>query len=1776
MANELRLLTKSRAAIKGTLTRFVTFVDKCSRDNIDAMVSQLESRFDNACTLLDKFNAVQGEIECLDAPDPDTSNAQVADETAEIGEIERGEFEDKYYLAMAKAKFLISWFYKQNAVEEAIHAPLPPSTSSRDAGHGVQNPNVRFPVIELPKFYGDYSKWGQFRDMFTSLVHNDPSLDNVKKFYYLVSCVKGDAAKIIENIEVTCENYDIAFNLLKSRYQNKYIIIKNHVSALLDGPSVNIKELHISLRNLTDNLQKNIRSLKSLGEPVENWDTLLFHVIAKKLDSVSQREWESQLISAETNNKKLFFSDLINFLEKRCILLETIHRDKQNSDVHNVNKQHFNNNYKKYEKPFAGIVSQNKMHCAICKNPKHDIFDCDKFKHMPIQSRYEEIKKLKLCTNCLRSGHQTFECKSQKCKKCGKHHNTLLHFERTTDASNAVSAPPASAHVPPSSFRQNDQRPDDDAIISQTNSYINFAESSCYNDAQVLLSTAVILIADFQGQWHEARVLLDNGSQPNLMTSSFLKKLNLPCINVNIPLIGVGNSSSRVTNKVNAFIKSKVSDFEARLSFFILNNINGKLPVYSFEKRILNIPNNLILADPQFNSSHDIDILLGATTFYDLLGNERIKLGEGLPILQESLLGWIVAGEMPLISHTHVLHCNFLKSPDSGKENDSLNESIKKFWEIEEVPVKQHFTKEEQECEDLYVQTVSRASSGNFIVTLPTRNCVTNLKPNFDNAVRCLKGVESRLRKNTKLRQLYDNFMKEYELLGHMKKVSPSNDDLLIQNLIYYLPHHCVYNEDTEKFRVVFNGSSRSESGISLNDALKVGPAIQDTLFNILLRFRGHSIVLIADIEKMYRMVHVSENQRNLQRILWRESPDSKIEHYQLVTVTYGTSSAAYQAIRSLRQVAIENVDFCPKVYEIIMNDFYVDDMVTGFDDIEEAISIKIKISNLLNQYGFRLRKWASNDSSLISNSADSNYHISDKTDMKKTLGLIWQANSDFLKYIVNDLEIENKKATKRHIFSTISKIYDPLGLLSPVTIKAKIMMQKLWETGLGWDDRLPNEMLSSWNQFIGNLSCLNNIKIPRHALLRNSFKIEIHGFSDASEQAYAACIYLKSTNSEGMVGVNLLCSKTRVAPLKTISVPRLELCGALLLAQLYNTVKNSLKFHIDRVVLWSDSQIVLSWLASSPGTWKIFVANRVSEIQTLTQTSEWRYVPTDDNCADIATKGMNPTCLENFGLWWNGPQWLAQDESFWPKINNGSLESANMERRAQQVSLASTISDFDIFTLISSWYKLCRIVALCIRFGYLTRKRTVKLGKLSPEEFENAAMVLIKLAQKQTFHSDISHLQNTGTVNKDSRLKNLNPFLDDHGFLRVGGRLSNSSLNFDSKHPLILAPKHPLTNLIIRHYHHKQLHAGPQSLLCSIRERFWLLNGRATVCSILRKCLTCFRVNPKTLIRKMADLPMDRVVQNRPFLITGCDFAGPFNMKDGKLRNRAIIKVYLCVFICFSTKAVHLEVVGDLSTKGFLNALKRFFSRRGICKRIYSDNGTNFVGASKELKHLYSSLDAVLDDRDTIDFFLQNSIEWKHIPPYSPHRGGLWEAAVKRVKFHLKRILGKLTLTYEDLATIFTQIEAVINSRPLLPLSSDPSDLSVLTPGHFLVGHPLTSIPQSDLSSTPANRLKQYELLQQAISMFWNQWSKEYLQTLQKRTKWQTSSEDVVCEGSLAVVIDDCLPPLYWRMGRILRLHEGKDGTTRTATLKTQSGEITRAIQKLCILPIDIDICDK
>lgn len=794
-----------------------------------------------------------------------------------------------------------------------------------------------------------------------------------------------------------------------------------------------------------------------------------------------------------------------------------------------------------------------------------------------------------------------------------------------------------------------------------------------------------------------------------------------------------------------------------------------------------------------------------------------------------------------------------------------------------------------------------------------------------------------------------------------------------------------------------------------------------------------------------------------------------------------------------------------------------------------------------------------------------------------KTLGLIWEPASDMFRYAVPQWSSQTP-ITKRIVLSDTARIFDPLGLIGPVVVQAKIFLQSLWIEGCDWDDPLPEKPQEFWLEFRRNTIALKSLEIPRWTCYTPSLSsVELHGFCDASQAAYGACLYLRSVSTAGLITVRLITSKSRVAPLEDLkrkkrkqNIPRLELSSAVLLSHLYEKFTDSIETPLN-AHFWTDSMIVKCWLSSLPSRWQPFIANRVSEIQHITKNGSWQHVAGSENPADILSRGTTAAQLQYQSLWFEGPFWLRQDRSAWPKpsITQPMIDSTLLEERSAVSLPARASPPNELFSLRSSLMSMVRLVAWLRRFVHNTspnNRSTRRQGSLSMSELDDSLTTLVRIAQHESYPEEFADLTRSRQLKSSSKLSLLNPILID-GTLRVGGRLAHAPISEFRKHPMILSHQHPLALLVMQHYHVKLLHAGQQLLIASVREKFWPTNARSLARTICHRCIDCFRSKPKVHEQLMADLPAVRVSPSAVFCKVGVDLCGPFYIKY-PIRRSPAVKSYVAIFVCLITKAVHMEIVADLSTQAFLSAFRRFVATRGKPQVVKCDNATNFVGANRELEDLRRQFLDQQFQHTIVRSAEDEGIQFAFIPARSPNFGGLWEAAVKSFKGHFRRSIGTRQLSYDELNTIVQQVAAVLNSRPLTPLSSDPNDFAALTPGHFLIGRPLTAVPEPDVQDIPENRLSIWQKSQEAVQQFWKTWKTHYLSDLHNRTKW-TKQRDNIQIDTMVLVKEDNLPPQRWQLGRVEEIFPGSDGNVRVVKVRTKDGSFKRAISKICVLPI-------
>ncbi|XP_045457904.1 uncharacterized protein LOC123668157 [Melitaea cinxia] len=832
---------------------------------------------------------------------------------------------------------------------------------------------------------------------------------------------------------------------------------------------------------------------------------------------------------------------------------------------------------------------------------------------------------------------------------------------------------------------------------------------------------------------------------------------------------------------------------------------------------------------------------------------------------------------------------DFIRVEDWPSSSPDLNPLDFKLWSVLEDMAcsKRHGDIEslkkslERAVAKFPLETVRKSidQTGRYIVNLPIqKEKLPELGNSFNTAYRYLMQLEARFQKDTILHSQYKAFINEFVELGHahyINKFSPTDLNA------YYLPHFPIVKPEARstKLRTVFHASSESSTGLSLNSILYEGPNIYNDLLDIILRFRLNQFVFSCDIIKMFRGISINPEQQSLQRVLWRETSTEPIKCLELTTVTYGTKCAPYLACRTMLHLAEKHSHTHPLAAQCIKYNSYMDDYLSGAQSVDECIELCSQLINLLKKAGFSLHKWTSNNSQVLKSvlptdtatqsseklehteTSEAGYSFTSNT--VKTLGLKWTHTQDTLQLSL-PTRIQGK-STKRHILSQISQIFDPIGILAPTTILAKILMQDICKENKDWDSVISPELESYWIEFITQLHHLQVIQIPRWYFTDLPINIYLIGFCDASNKAYGACLYLKATYNQKPSTCTLIMAKSKVAPIKRkLSIPKLELAGAVMLSKISKKFTEAIqnKINIDKVYLFSDSNIILCWIKSPyKHTHDSYTSHRLMQIIDITQSESWYYINTKQNPADLITRGIMPKHLPSCSLWWQGTPWLAQDQNTWPiSTSIPEVDTSKQSKQEKIVHTAHIDSNpsnssyfYDLFCKHSNFTRLIRTIAYMFRFIDNTRNKPNKTtSHLSVSELEKAHNFVISTTQSHSFHKEILYLQSAHTNNgihsnnikdvvdiqsntskshhisralKSSPIRKLNPFIDENQLIRVGGRIQHSDISYNNAHPIILPAKDHITTLIVRHYHLKMLHSGIQSTLHNIRLKYWPIN---------------------------------------------------------------------------------------------------------------------------------------------------------------------------------------------------------------------------------------------------------------------------------------------------------------------------------------------------------------
>ena len=1149
----------------------------------------------------------------------------------------------------------------------------------------------------------------------------------------------------------------------------------------------------------------------------------------------------------------------------------------------------------------------------------------------------------------------------------------------------------------------------------------------------VYLMTAV---AEIKGSRRaKVRVFLDQGAQSSFVSTELLEAIKPPCIGTKKLMVQpFGSQPMSMTAKVYRL------------------EINGSttVSIEAMEKPDLELAmtrpstgcrqrwakRGIELSDQPLEGVPDaIHILIGADYADEILIEKHQHGGE---TAWRSKLGWIMSGpgkDAKMVNGTQV---------------GSVQTDLEFLWRLEEPS--------ESACS--LPAFPLRKKGSTYEVGLLWKG---DERPE-DNRTQAMAAANSLVRKlelSGKRPQHDDVLIKEYcELEAIERESAPETEG-------YYLPHHAVVRENAEtaKVRVVFNASAAKRGEKSLNNLLNAVPSLLPDLTGLLLRFRELSVGVQADIRKASFMIDVKTEDRPFLRFVW---PDENriMTAWRLRKVPFGVNCSPFlltavlqHHLKTVRETA---TDEKTKAINTMLESFYVDDCVSSESSKEAATNFKRISCAKLAEAGMALRNWSMNEGEDA------------KTTTGKVLGLNWCTQTDRVSLAALESLEPPKMWTRRTLLQAVATAFDPLGLVAPVLLEGKMLLQRAWTENGTWDTPLLPSLTQAVADWWGAIGQITEVRVPRWIGGMIDTPVTLHLFTDASEKGYGCCIYVTTQDK-----THLIFTKCKVAPLKQQTLARLELQACYKGAKCLQFVREELRLPVREVHAWTDSLMAVYWITGLSYKWKTWVANCVAEIQRISEKSEitWHHCPGTENPADLASRGTDVQTLLK-SAWLTGPEWVKSPEN-WPTLPTLTPTDESVAEVKLNVVQTAPTEPEEWWKSISSWSKVKAVVRRMLSW----RHRSLSVQELD----DKAEVVLVKAIQTE-FAQELHLLKASKDISRQSRLFQMRPYVDEYGVLRATGRLQLADIEETTKHPVILTD-HYLTSLLLRHVHERRMHQGVEVCLAFIRRKHLVLSGRRIMRRIKEACVTCRRYDASPAAELPAPLPADRVIHKRAFAVVGVDHAGPVLVKNGDSR----VKAWILLFVCATMRAVHLELVLRLSTEDFLRALRRFVARYGQPSIIRSDNALVFVAAAREV-----------------------SSGWRFNPPASPRHGGFYERLVAVVKAPLRKVLGRALVSRDELATLLAEVQFIVNERPLV---GGLGDLPPLTPNMMTglrVERDCNGEEMADDHLVMNKRIKYLGQLRRNVEVRWRQ---EYLLSLKS---FHESHSHSLCVGDLVLVVDD------------------------------------------------------
>ncbi|KAL3977608.1 alcohol-forming fatty acyl-CoA reductase [Sarotherodon galilaeus] len=1377
--------------------------------------------------------------------------------------------------------------------------------------------------------------------------------------------------------------------------------------------------------------------------------------------------------------------------------------------------------------------------CPLHNKP-HPLKKCRTFRNKSIDDRKAFLKQKGICFKCCSStSHVAKDCKSSvKCLEC----ESIYH-----DAAMHPGPQPQLTKAPPPPQENGGEGEDDSNVTDVRTSCTEVCGPGQWGRSCSKICLANVYPKHSKQKAIKAYVILDDQSNRSLARPEFFELFGVE----NKPLLYHLRTCSGV-----------IETYGRKAEGFQIESLDGNVliplppllecPEISNNQAEIQTP-GAVLHQPHLHyiAKHipDLDpeakilLLIGRDVLRAHKVRQQVNGAHNAPFAQCLDLGWVVIGEVCL-GNVHKPTVDTFKTHVLDSRRHSIFQPCASFMHVKEtqpsfsksnkMPERmrghtvfnqsEHDNKSAPSIEDtLFLEimdtNVHRDDTGSWVAPLLFKEPRQRLPNNREHAVKRFESLQRQFRKKPEMQKQYLEFMEKIIANSHTEVAPPLRED----EECWFLPSFGVYHpQKPNQIRVVFD-SSAQYCGVSLNDVPLTGPDLNNSLLGVLLRFRRERVTMLADIQQMFHCFLVHERHRNFLRFLWYEDNDlsKAVIDYRMRVHVFGNSP-------SPAKYGADTVKF-------VERHFYVDDGLVSLPSDAEAIDLLQRTRASLAESNLRLHKFVSYNPAVT--------------------GAFPQEDCVPL---IKDLDLSGETAPMQRslVVSTVNSVFDPMGMLAPVTIQGRALLRELSSELTEWDAPLPEDKLKKWETWRESLQVLKELHVP-HAYTSTSLTIAAHTelcvFLDASTMAIGAIAYLRAIQEDGKVKVGFVMGRAKLAPQSEPIIPRLELCAAVLAVEMADVIREELDLKLDAARFYMDSKVVLGYISNTTKCFYTYVHNRVQRIRQSTRPEQWHYVHTEENPADHASRSLPSSHLVQ-SSWFTRPSFLHQlsaettqtGETF-ELIDPGNDSEIRPQVRTCTTHLEEPVPTPDRFRPVAFLIHVARSHKHSNQNSRCTGWHICRLPR-TVDEIAQAKHVILQAAQRPAFAKELSALQANKVVPTNSPLHKLSPTLES-SLICVGGRLKHSQLMCEEKNPVILPKDSHVSSLLVRHHHEQVRHQGRHLTEGAVRAAgLWILCGKRLINSVLHKCVICRKLRGRLEEQRMADLPPEHLKVCPPFTYVGLDVFEPCSVVTRCTRGgQAESKWWAMMFSCLSSRAVHIEMIESMDTSSCINALRRFFPLRGHAKELQSDCGTNFIGASKEL------------EMDNTGYLSKQGCSWNFRPPHASHMGGSWERMIGVASRILDSMLlqQKSRLTHEVLSTLMAEITAIINARPLLPVSTGPHQPFILSPAMLLTQKSGVPPPPGDFTDKDLFT-KQWRQVQALANQFWARWGREYFLSLQQRQKWTVACRNLQV-GDLVLLRDKQTVRNYWPMAIATATFPGKDGHMRKVEIKTTNQGDTR-----------------